>query len=240
MIVDLWMTHDPFSIDPTTSVSEAALLMAHRHVRRLLVVDRSHGKARLIGIVSAGDVARAFPPDLNPASAAVSEGDVPRPVAGIMARNVRTIAAGSAIGEAARVMQAHKIGALPVMQGERLAGIVTESDIFRAFVEMHDAGASGVGVTFDLDEDEDEDVTATMVDLCRMHQIRVSSILSFHHRDPQSGDRRRLGVVRLAGIVPAGLLDAISASRHRVLAVIREPPAVPGSSFGHGAPGSDS
>ena len=227
MIVDMWMTHDPFSIDPTTSVSEAALLMAHRHVRRLLVVDRRHGKARLIGIVSAADVARAFPPDLNPASAVVSEGAVPRPVTGIMAHNVRTIAAGAAIEEAARVMRAHKIGALPVMHGKRLAGIITESDIFRAFVEMSDAGASGVRVTFDLDEDED--LTATMVDLCRVHQARVLSILSFHHRDPHSGDRRRLGVVRLSGDVPSGLLDAISASRHRVLAVVREIPAAPGS-----------
>ena len=226
MIVDMWMTHDPFSIDPTTSVSEAALLMAHRHVRRLLVVDRRHGKARLIGIVSAADVARAFPPDLNPASAVVSEGAVPRPVTGIMAHNVRTIAAGAAIEEAARVMRAHKIGALPVMHGKRLAGIITESDIFRAFVEMSDAGASGVRVTFDLDEDED--LTATMVDLCRVYQARVLGILSFHHRDPHSGDRRRLGVVRLSGDVPSGLLDAISASRHRVLAVVRENPAVPG------------
>jgi acetoin utilization protein AcuB len=227
MIVDMWMTHDPFSIDPTTSVSEAALLMAHRHVRRLLVVDRRHGKARLIGIVSAADVARAFPPDLNPASAVVSEGAVPRPVTGIMAHNVRTIAAGAAIEEAARVMRAHKIGALPVMHGKRLAGIITESDIFRAFVEMSDTGASGVRVTFDLDEDED--LTATMVDLCRVYQARVLSILSFHHRDPHSGDRRRLGVVRLSGDVPSGLLDAISASRHRVLAVVREIPAAPGS-----------
>ena len=105
--------------------------------------------------------------------------------------------------------------------GERLLGIVTESDIFRAFIEMNDVGSPGVLMTFDLDEDED--VTATMVELCGAHQARVSSILSFHHRDPRTGDRRRLGVVRLPGAVPAGLVDAIWASRHRVLSVVREP-----------------
>jgi acetoin utilization protein AcuB len=218
MIVDMWMTHDPLGIDPATSVSAAALLMVHHGVRRLVVVDRSHGHARLVGIVSAGDVARAFPPDLNPVSAAVSERSVPQPVAGIMARQVRTIATGTAIEEAARVLQVHKIGAVPVMSGERLVGIITEADVFRAFVEMSDTGTPGVRVTFELGEEDD--VTTTMVAVCGAHGARIASVLSFHHEDARTGERRRLGVVRLAGAVAPALLDAIWASRHRVLSVV--------------------
>lgn len=220
MLVEMWMTHDPFTIAPTATVSEAALVMAHRRVRRLVVVDRgASGDVRVLGIVSAGDVARAFPPDLNPTSAAVSERSVPTPVGSIMAHAVQTVAPSATIEEAARLLHAHKIGALPVVSGSRLVGIITESDIFRALVEMSDPGEAGVRITFDLTEDED--VLAAMVAICNAHHVRIASLFSFHHRDARTGERRRLGVMRIAGHVPDALVDAIWSSRHRVLAVVR-------------------
>jgi len=218
MLVEMWMTPDPFTIAPTATVSEAALVMAHRHVRRLVVAERD---ARVLGIVSAGDVARAFPPDLNPASAAVSERSVPAPVRSIMARSVRTIAPNVALEEAARLLRTHKIGALPVVNGTRLVGIITESDVFRAFVEMSDPGEPGVRITFELTEDED--VFAAMVAICTAHGVRVASLFSFHHRDARTDARRRLGTIRIAGCVPEALVDAIWRSRHRVLAVVDRP-----------------
>jgi acetoin utilization protein AcuB len=219
MIVDMWMTHEPLTIAPTVSVSEAALLMAHHRVRRLVVVDPQ--QPGLAGIVSAGDVARAFPPDLNPTSAAVSEESVPAPVATIMARSPRTIPAGTPIEVAARVLRDHKIGALPVMQGTRLIGILTESDVFRAFVEMSDHETPGARITFALDEAAD--VAPTMVALCGAHGAPITSLFSFHHRDHRTGERRRLGVLRLAGTVSERLLDAIWKSGYRVLSVTRDP-----------------
>jgi acetoin utilization protein AcuB len=218
MIVDMWMTHDPLCIEPSASISRAALLMTQHQVRRLVVVDRRHGEPRLVGMVAAGDVARAFPAVLNPTTAAVTDRSVRAPLKTIKAHDVRTIPSGTAIEEAAHLMQATKIGALPVVSGKRLVGIITESDVFRAFVEMSDAGTPGVRVTFDLDEDED--VTATVVDLCEQHGVRLSSILSFHHRDARTGDQRRLGVVRLPGTVPERFMDALWSSNHRVLSVV--------------------
>ena len=219
MLVDMWMTPEPLTIEPTTSVSKAALLMLHHHVRHLPIVDGERDGARLVGIVSRGDVARAFPADLNPTSAAVSETSVPSPVSTIMTRNVGTIPSGTPIETAARVMRDRKIGAMPVMRGARLAGIVTESDVFRAFIEMNDVGAGQTRVTFDLDENED--VTDTVGALCRAHGARIATVLSFHHRDRRTGERKRLGVVRIQG-GEAPLLDALWASHHRVLSVTHD------------------
>lgn len=216
MTVDMWMTRDPVTIAPTTTISAAALLMAHHKVRRLVVVDAEH---RVVGMLSAGDVARAFPPDLNPASPAVTDRSVPAPVATIMTRTVRTVPSGAAMEEAARVLRSHKIGAVPVVQGMRLVGIITESDLFRALVEMSDPGEPGVRVTFELDEGED--VVATMLAACAGQRARIASLFSFHHRDARTGDRKRLGVMRIAGDVPDAVVDAIWKSRHRVLAVVR-------------------
>ncbi len=222
MLIEMWMTRDPFTIAPTATVSEAALLMAHRRVRRLVVVDVS---GRVAGIVSTGDVARAFPPDLNPTSAAVSERSVPTPIASIMTTSVETVAPSAAIEEAARLLRAHEIGALPVVAGSRLVGIVTESDVFRALVDMSDPTEPGVRITFELAEDED--VLAAMLEVCAAYPVRIASLFSFHHRDARTGERRRLGVMRLAGHVPDALVDAIWRSRHRVLAVVARSPGSP-------------
>jgi acetoin utilization protein AcuB len=220
MFVEMWMTPDPVTVAPTATVSEAALLMAHHRIRRLMVVEGGEAEARLVGIVSAGDLARAFPPDLNPASAAVSERSVPAAVTTVMARDVWTVEAGTSLEAAARILQERKIGAVPVVRGPRLVGILTESDVFRACVEMSDPESHGVRVTFELGEDED--VVATMTEICRPYAVRMSAIVTFHHRARRSGERRRLGVVRLPRDVPDALLDDIWRSRHRVLAVIRE------------------
>ena len=216
MNVDLWMTRNPLTIAPTCTISAAARLMARHRVRRLPVVDAEH---RVIGIVSAADVARAFPPDLNPASVTVTDDSVPALVASVMSRRVKTVPAGAPMEAAARVLRTHKIGAVPVVRDARLVGIITESDLFRALVEMSDPSEPGVRITFELEEGED--VVATMLELCGASGARISSLFSLHHRDSRTGDRRRLGVMRITGDVPEAIVDAIWRSRHRVLSVIR-------------------
>ncbi|MCC6763203.1 MAG: CBS domain-containing protein [Deltaproteobacteria bacterium] len=216
MTVDMWMTRDPVTIAPTMAISAAARLMARHRIRRLVVVDAEH---RVVGVVSAGDVARAFPADLNPASAVVTDRSVPEPVSSIMARAVRTVASGAAMEDAARLLRTYKIGAVPVVQGARLAGIITESDLFRALVEMSDPTEPSVRITFELDEAED--VVGTMLQVCGGRDARIASLFSFHHRDARTGDRRRLGVMRIAGDVPEAVVEAIWKSRHRVLSVVR-------------------
>jgi acetoin utilization protein AcuB len=138
-----------------------------------------------------------------------------------MTRAVETIAAGAGIDEAAQRLRRHKIGALPVLCGTRLVGIVTESDVFRAMVEMSDPGVAGVRVTFELAEDE-ELVPAVMA-LAGDLPLRTASLFSFHHRDARDGGTRRIGVARLVGEAPEALLDALWRSHHRVLAVVRCP-----------------
>ncbi len=217
MLVDMWMTRDPITILPGAAISEAALVMARQRIRRLVVVE-PRPDLRVAGMVSASDVARAFPPDLNPASAAVTESSAPAPVASIMTRAVHTIEAGAGIDEAARRMRRHKIGALPVLRGGRLVGIITESDVFRALVEMSDPGTAGVRITFELGDDEE--LVPTVTGLCAAHPFRIGSLFSFHHRDPHDDRVRRLGVARLIGDAPPELLDALWRSHHRVLAVV--------------------
>jgi acetoin utilization protein AcuB len=203
----LWMTSDPLTIEPTASVAAAAIAMSRRGIRRLPVVDGG----RLVGIVTNLDVARTLPPDVNPFSAVVRArpGD---PVVGqVMSRRLITVAPSTPIDEVASLLAEHKIGALPVVAADKLVGILTESDVFRAFLEIVGLRQPSVRVTFDLLESED--ALASVTALADRHDLRVLSVLGMDH------DGRRLAVVRLTGAGIRGFLDAVWGSGHRVLSV---------------------
>jgi hypothetical protein len=103
------------------------------------------------------------------------------------------------------------------LRSSRLVGIITESDVFRAIVEMSDAATAGVRITFELAEDEE--LVSTVAGLCTDYALRIGSLFSFHHRDAHDGRTRRLGVARLIRDAPADLVDGLWGSHHRVLAV---------------------
>jgi acetoin utilization protein AcuB len=217
MIVAMWMSTDPITVAPTVSLSEAAGCMVRHRLRHLLVTERdAHGRQDLVGIVSAHDVARAFPPDLNPFSVGALERTVPGAVAAVMTRRLLTVAPQTPVEEAARILRDRRIGALPVVGPAGLAGIITESDILRAFMDVVGVDDHGVRVTFDVSAGEDA-LTAAQV-LAAAHGMRIVSLLTMAHDD------RRMAVVRVVGPDPEGFTAALWSSGHRVLTVQRTEP----------------
>jgi CBS domain-containing protein len=126
-----WMTPDPVTIDPHTTLPEANRLMKECNIRRLPVVE----KGTLVGIVTLGDIREASPSnatalsiyELNYLLARLTVGE-------IMSKEPISIAPDTSIEAAARLMLEHKIGCLPVISDGKLIGIITESDIFRLLV----------------------------------------------------------------------------------------------------------
>jgi acetoin utilization protein AcuB len=107
--------------------------MIDNKVRRLPVMDDEH----LVGIVTLEDLRRAEPPtgiglDLVKITDMLSKMTVRQ----VMTQNPKTIAPDAPLIEAARMMLEHEVSTLPVMEDSQLVGIITESDIFRAFVEL--------------------------------------------------------------------------------------------------------
>ncbi len=134
-----WMTPNPITIDPKTTLPEAHKLMKECHIRRLPVVDRG----KLVGIVTLGDIREAEPSDATALSIfelnyLIAKLTVDR----IMTRNPIVIPPEASMREAAQVMLEHKIGGLPVVENDKLVGIITESDIFRVLVQEQDTAPS--------------------------------------------------------------------------------------------------
>ncbi|MBI5305803.1 MAG: CBS domain-containing protein [Chloroflexi bacterium] len=125
------MTPDPVTIDPHTTLPEAHRLMKECCIRRLPVVE--HGQ--LVGIVTLGDVREASPSSASSLSIYELTYLIGRLTVGqIMTRDPITVAPDFSVEATARLMLEHKIGGLPVVDGERVVGIITESDIFRLLV----------------------------------------------------------------------------------------------------------
>jgi CBS domain-containing protein len=133
-----WMSTPPIVIAPTLTLAEAQRLMQQRHVRRLPVVD----DGRLVGIVTSGDLRAAGPSAATTLSVyewrALLEQAT---VAECMTRHPTTIAPDAPVLYAARQMLLHKISGLPVVEGGRVVGVITESDLFRLLI-AESAGAA--------------------------------------------------------------------------------------------------
>jgi acetoin utilization protein AcuB len=126
------MTRDVVTVDPRTPVIDARALMNKHHIRHLLVVE----SGRLVGIVTDRDIRLNLPSPATSLSVWEINYLLTRlTIAEVMTKAVITVAPSRAAREAARIMLDHKIGALPVLDGTRLVGIMTESDLVRAFAE---------------------------------------------------------------------------------------------------------
>ena len=129
------MTARPVTIRPELTLIEAASLMARRRIRRLLVAEPRPEGPHLLGIVTATDILHAFPPEVNPfAVIVVPDARQASLTAGkIMQRHLHTTPPEAPIEDAVTLMRDKKISSLRVLHDHQLAGLITESEIFRAF-----------------------------------------------------------------------------------------------------------
>jgi CBS domain-containing protein len=112
------------TIDPDASLAEARVLLDQHRIRHLPVVEDGNP----VGIITDRDIRSAAP--------ASSLGQVK--VGEIMTRNLITVTPGTQVQEAAKLMVTHRIGGLPVQREGKLVGIITETDLLNALVEIMD------------------------------------------------------------------------------------------------------
>lgn len=138
-LVKDWMTHDPITVSSDVTLPQAYWLMIKNNIRRVPVLE--HGQ--LVGIVTLDDLKRMEPIsfaglDMIQTSDMLSK----LPVRRVMTENPKTITSSATLVDAARLLLKHRISALPVVDDDKLVGIITESDIFRAIVDREEIDLS--------------------------------------------------------------------------------------------------
>jgi acetoin utilization protein AcuB len=127
------MTRDPVTIGPSNCIRKAIALMREGGFRRLPVVEGG----RLVGIVTDRDLRRAANSPLVVRERWYDNFLMDHiQVGACMTANPITVSPQTLIVEAACLLRDHKIGGLPVVEGGRLVGIVTETDLLNYLIDL--------------------------------------------------------------------------------------------------------
>ncbi len=134
MFVQLWMTKELVVATEKTTIAEAGVLLQQNKIRRLPVVDET---GNLLGILSKEDVSKGMPSIIDPAEdGGATNLPVHARVISLMTAEPITVSPMDPLEKSARIMRRNKIGGIPVVDEGKLVGIITESDIFQAFMEI--------------------------------------------------------------------------------------------------------
>ena len=175
MIVSKWMSKRVVTVDESDTLSEAINTLKRNHVRRLPVLRDN----KLVGIVSDRDLKEAAPSrvtsldmwELHYLLSKIKVKD-------LMKRRIITISPDSTIEKAAMLMFDNKIGGLPVVENEELIGIITEHDVFNAFINITGARIPSFRITVRI-----SDAPGSIKELCdkmRSFAFKCVSILTTH------------------------------------------------------------
>lgn len=199
MLVQDVMQRGVVVVSPDTELSEAMRLLQRRGIRHLPVLDQGN----LVGIISDRDLKAAL------ASGAMTPGGAGSgacPTAReIMTRAVVTIAPMFPVEEAARIMVTRKISALPVTEGDRLIGIVTETDVLDLFVRA--MGVTEPSSRLDVTLGDQPRALDQVVQAVEASGVAISSIMTL--RSPVTGMRE--AVIRVTTIAPGPAIKALEA-----------------------------
>ena len=144
MLVEQRMSRPVISIHPDMPIHDARNLFKQENIRRAPVVKNG----KLVGIISDQDLIDAAPSQATTLSVWEMNYLLSKiTVKDIMTKDVITINEDTPIEQAARIMADNKIGGLPVLRDGKVVGMITETDLFKVFLELMGARDPGIRVT---------------------------------------------------------------------------------------------
>lgn len=200
MIVRMYMSANLVTIQPDTRPSEAVAVMRRNRIRRLVVTQ----DGELSGILCHRDLTRA--------AERMGTTKQVKTVESIMNAQVITIGQEDPIEKAAKLMTKHHIGGLVVVKNKIPIGIITESDIFRAFTFLLSASGKSIRITFDVTKNED--ILQYLVDSTKKSKLKLESFLTFKERE------RFLAIAIISGDYLTSYIDTIWASGRPIVNLV--------------------
>jgi len=177
MYVKNRMTANPYTISPESTVADALELMRSKQIRRAPVVKNG----KLMGIITERKLLEISP---SPAtSLSIFEINYllsKTKIESIMTKDVITVTPDSLLEEASIKMREHDIGGLPVVENGKLVGIITETDIFDAFIEIMGFRDQGSRIAVDIDEDK-PGVLAKVAGIIAGYDVNITHLAVFRN-----------------------------------------------------------
>jgi len=207
----------PVTISPDASFFEARNLIHEKGVRHIPVVDKNN---RLAGIVTDRDIRQAAPSDATLLSVQELNYLLGKlKVSGFMTPRDKliTITPDTLIEEAVQLMHDHKIGCLPVLEGEKLYGIFTETDALDHLVDVFGYKEKGTRLTLAL-----EDKPGSMLgilEVMKKHNVNITSIIT----PSFMVEGKRIAAIRLRTEDYEGIVKELEKAGYEVLSIGKWP-----------------
>lgn len=210
MFVRFWMTSPVFTTTPETTLKSAIDFMNTHRCRRLPVLQLE----KLVGIVSLSDLYRYLPPGGENRVALPENVEytlVKTPVADVMRKTLITCTPATTLEDVGVLMCTHRIGALPVLDKEKLVGIITETNYLKAMAKLAHIG-EGRRVCFRMVVANKTKTFYEVLARCQTHNLEVLSLTT----QPVDKDHH-LVFLRVRGEAVDRFIDALWKSHFDVL-----------------------
>ena len=168
MPVKDFMTKKVVYVSPDTTVAHAADMMRDQGLRLLPVIEND----KLVGLVTEGTMAEASPSKAT--SLSIYEMNYllnKTKIRDVMIKNVVTVSQYARLEDAIYLMMKHHVGVLPVVDNEQVYGIITDKDVFKAFLEV--AGYGEEGVRVEILTDDTVGILAKVVDTISEENLNI-------------------------------------------------------------------
>jgi len=199
MDVSRWMTKNPIVVESKDSLATVRRKMDQGNFHRVPVVD----DGKLVGIVSDRDLRQHVG----------SLGDVK--VNGAMAKPVVSVAPTTMLERAADLLVKHKIGGLPVVEQGKVVGIITATDLLRAFAEILGGTQEGVS-RIDLGLDGDSSELAMVAQLVTQENGEILGMGSYRDEDKEG---RKVTYLRLRSADANRVARMLTEKNYNVLSI---------------------
>jgi acetoin utilization protein AcuB len=176
MIIEQIMKRNVITVLETSTIKEAMQLIELHQIRHLPIVNE---KKQLVGIVSDSDIRDASPSIFHFTDHLE---DFMKPISSIMKKHVITAHPLDFVEEVSTLFYEHYIGCLPILEGDQLVGIVTETDMLHTLVELMGAHQPSSHIEVKV-----ENITGKLSDIASIFKdlkVNITSVLVYPYGDP--------------------------------------------------------
>lgn len=211
MYVKNKMTVNPYTIAPDATIGEALELMRKNKIRRLPVIK----DGKLVGIVTERELLEVSPSKATTLSIfEINYLLAKTKVSSVMTKDTKTISPDALLEEAAVIMREFSIGALPVVEGDKLVGIITETNIFDAFIEL--MGFRDIGSRITVEVGDAPGILADVSTIIKNDNVNISHLAIYN-----SGIGKSYMVIRVNSLNIDNMIKELESRGYKVMSLLK-------------------
>ncbi len=206
------MTKDPYTIQADAPITEVIELMRVKSLKRIPVLDGE----RVVGILTDGDIQKVSPTKATALSVfEINYLLAKTTVRDAMTKKVVTISPDDILEEAAVLMRANRVSSLPVIDGTRLVGIITESDIFDAFIDL--LGARDIGTRLVIEADDKPGILSDVANVVSKYGANINHIAAYRLEKEKRSDV----VIRVNTLDSEPMIQSLEEKGYQILSITK-------------------